>query len=228
MRLRKWLLGLAVALASLGGVAYATSPIALGGSAFPLTLISTSPINLVDGFNEMLILINQQTVGISAVYTRAMTEPTGGADTSGTIFSTTLQQNPLEQVSHTTAFVSTTGVNLNNTTYYTILASQSGRTIYPLINTTIMVSGTAATATSIVLECSGTNSAGGTVIATWPISALVTNVPVPAFTSPALSVTSGTPMVNGCPSGQGIFMSVVGSQITTTDYVYLNLPYAIQ
>lgn len=45
--------------------AFAAAPDALGGSAFPLTYISTNPINLVDGFNEMLQIVSAQAVSNS-------------------------------------------------------------------------------------------------------------------------------------------------------------------
>lgn len=53
------LLSAALAVAPLAK-SYAVAPDALGGSAFPLTFISTSPINLTDGFNQMLQIINAQ------------------------------------------------------------------------------------------------------------------------------------------------------------------------
>lgn len=42
------------------GNAFAIPPDALGGSAFPFIMISQPPINLTDGFNEMLQIINAQ------------------------------------------------------------------------------------------------------------------------------------------------------------------------
>src|SRR4029077_18688273 len=143
-------LGLLTAVA-LAPFAFATSPIALGGSIFPLTLIQTSPINLTDGFNEMLMLINQQVVGISPIYSNAATIPVGGVDTSGVTFSNNMQANPLAQLNFTDV-----SATLTSTVGATpLIASAVGRSIHPTGPATIMASGTAGTATAVALICSG-------------------------------------------------------------------------
>ncbi len=229
MRFRSLLAGAAVALASVIGVnSFAASPISSGGSIFPLTFISQPLNNSVDEFNQWLILANSQLVGLSTVYAGAVTIPPAGVDTSGVVASSNIQQNPLMQMALVKALVSNNTGGFYSTGFYTVLASQSGRTIYPGIGTTIMASGTAAGATSIVLECSGATSGGGTVIATIPIADLVSLVPVPIFLSGATLNNVGAPVATGCPSGQGIFMSNVGAQLTTTTYIYLNMPYTVQ
>ncbi len=215
MKKLKYLLA-AIALLAIAPIAavFAVSPIALGGSAFPLTLISTSPINLTDGFNEMLQLINAQTVGISVTYSGAMAEPAGGVDTSTTAFSASLQGNPLDLRHYDDA----TLAQINSVK--TILTGATNRIVYPG-NLMVMASGSAAGATSISLKC----SVSGTVIATWPIALLTNGTVVTAFTSGA---TAGSALTKGCSSGDGVITSVAGSALTTTTDLYINLPYTVQ
>ena len=223
MRFKKLLTGALVSLLAFSGVAVASIP--LGGSIFPLTYISQPPINLTDGFNEMLSLINQQVVGISTVYSGAVNVPAAGVDTSGVVFSGTIQQNPLMQDSLFTVPVSGVGGNLtglNSAGAVTLIASETGRQIFPTGGVTIMASGTAATATAILLECSG-----GAVIAQWPIAFLQSNVPVGIYTSTA-GTTLGSALTRGCPSGQALYLSNVGSLLTTTSQLYINFPYSVQ
>lgn len=213
------LLFLAIALLALAPLtfiakSFATAPDALGGSAFPLTFIQTSPINLVDGFNQMLQIINAQTTGISVTYPGAIAEPATGVDTSGTPFSASLQGNPL-QLHH---YDDVTLAQINSVK--TVITGATNRTVYPG-NLIVMASGSAAGATSISLKC----SVSGTVIATFPIAQLVNNVPVTAFTSGA---TPGQALAKGCSSGDGIITSIAGSALTTTTDLYINLPYTVQ
>src|SRR4051812_47034524 len=73
----------------------------------------------------------------------------GTVNSSGVVFSTALTGNPLMQMTYKD--IST----FTSTAMTTVLASASGRTIYPGAGLSIMVSGTAASATAIALECSG-------------------------------------------------------------------------
>src|SRR5262249_557916 len=82
-----------------------------------------------------------------------------------TLFTPALTGNPLMQGSYTDV---TVGTGLNSATMATIIASTAGKAIYPTGALTIMVSGTAATATALALECSD-----GRLIASWPIADLV-------------------------------------------------------
>ncbi len=195
----------------------------LGGSAFPLTFLTQPVNNPTDGFNQLLAIINAQTAPMSQTYTAAAQEPIGGMDTSQALFSTTLQQNPLVLTNYSDSFVSTIG--LYSTGYTTILASQSGRTVYPQGGITIMVSGSAATATALALECSD-----GTLIASWPIADLVDVKPIGLglYLSTQGTITTGAGLAKGCGSGKAVYLSNVGAQITTTTHVYVNFPYTVQ
>lgn len=223
MKLRALLAGGALALASiLGFGAFAASPIPLGGSIFPLIYINQNPINLVDAFNEMESLIAQQVVGISITYPGALSVPTSGVDTSGVSFSSSIQGNPLVQYSRSDVPTDVLVSGLTSSAMTTLIASETGRSIYPLDAITIMASGTAATATGVALECSG-----GTFIASWPIAALVNNVPVGLYTSGTVNAL-GSPFANGCPSGQALMVSNVGANLTTTTHLYVNAAYSVQ
>ncbi len=140
------------------------------------------------------------------------------ADLSGPTFSTALTGNPLTQQSYKDLTVST---DLASTAMTALLASASGRTVYPGGGLTVMVSGSAATATALALECSD-----GTLIASWPIALLVDQVPTGPFASTA--VTRGAGLTKGCGSGNAVMISNVGANITTTTHVYTNVPYTVQ
>jgi hypothetical protein len=140
------------------------------------------------------------------------------ADLSGPTFSTALTGNPLVQDNYTDTTVST---GLTSASMTTIIASSAGRTIYPGAGLSIMVSGTAATATSLALECSD-----GTLIANWPIAVLTDLNPVGAFASTV--VTRGAGLGRGCAASTALMLSNVGTNITTTTHVYTNVPYTVQ
>jgi hypothetical protein len=191
----------------------------LGGSAFPLTYITQPPLTLTDAFNQLLLIINTQTAGISTTYAGAITEPSAGVDTSNTVFSTNLQGNPLVLNTFEDVPVATM---LSSATEATILASQTNRQIFPGGGLTIMVSGTAATATALALECEPSH----VVVAQWPIAELVTNVPVGIYASSATVL--GSTLTRGCAVSNALMLSNVGTTITTTTHVYVNLPYTVQ
>lgn len=218
MRLRSLLGGLALSLASVS-LAFGASPVSSGASIFPLTMVTLPLNNSVDEFNQLLILMNQQLVGLSTVYPGAVTIPSAGVDTSATTFSTNIQGNPLMQMGHSDVLVST---SLNSAAMATIIASETGRTIWPADAITIMASGTAATATGLALECSD-----GTFIASWPIAALTSNVPVGLYVSSTVN-TLGKPLSSGCAASTALMLSNVGSTITTTTHVYVNTAYTVQ
>lgn len=195
----------------------------LGGSAFPLTYTTINPLNGVDEFNQLLTIINQQTVGISTLYANTLGEPSAGVDTSGVAFSTSPQGNPLVMDTYQDVAVSS---GVNSTTMATIIASQAGRKIWPVGGgVSIMVSGTAATATAFALECSG-----GLLLAQWPIADLVTNLPIGTglYLSTQGTITTGQAMTQGCPASQALMLSNVGALVTTTTHVYVNVPYTVQ
>lgn len=213
----KWLLA-ALATCGLATAALATSPIQLGGSIFPLTFINVPDLNPTDGFNQMEALVNAQTVGISTVYSGAASIPSTGTDTSQTTYSTSIQGNPLMQTNYTDTLVST---SLSSAAMTTLIASEAGRTIHPR-HMTIMVSGTAATASGLAIECGD-----GTLLASWPAAELVSLVPVGLYVStggPAL----GKGLGSGCPASYGVYLSNVGPLLTTSTHVYTNVDYSVQ
>lgn len=142
-------------------------------------------------------------------------------DGSGPTFSTALTGNPLVQANFTDTTVST---GLTSTAMTTIIASASGKTIYPT-DVTIMVSGTAASATALALECSD-----GTLIASWPIADLVDLKPISTglYLSTQSTVTTGPGLAKGCGSGNAVMLSNVGTNITTTTHVYTKVGYVKQ
>lgn len=212
-RFRVLVLAAASLLMGFGVMAAYTQP--LGGSIFPLTFVTQPVTNLSDAYNEMLGLVNAQTVGLSTVYPGTVSIPSSGVDTSGTAFSTVIQGNPLMQDHYDDA----TAAQLNSVK--TIIASQTGRTIYPGVPV-VMASGTAAGATSVSLKC----SASGRIIGTWPINNLVTNTPVSALSS--YGITAGAALSSGCVANDAVVASVTGSNLTTTTDLFINIPYTVQ
>ncbi|MBP3958349.1 hypothetical protein J8F10_24130 [Gemmata sp. G18] len=144
-------------------------------------------------------------------------ESGSAVETSGLTFSTALTGNPLLQV--TKATVTTAQANAGQT----ILASATGKSIVVGAGFGLYASGTASGATSVSLKCSG-----GNIIATFPIAALVDATPVGAFSSVnGASITRGTALVSGCPSGEAVQVSSAGTLATTT-HLFINLPYTVQ
>lgn len=216
MKFKKLLLSL-LALVAIPAVAFATSPISSGGSIFPLTLVTQPMTNTTDAFNQMLILANQQLVGLSTTYTGAMSVPSAGIDNSTVAYSNSLVGNPGMQerfVSFTAAQVSA-GIN--------VLNSATGRTIHPGVFT-LMVSGSASGATNVVVEC----SPSGNQIASFPVSGLKDGRPVgPQWTSASTaSPTVAKAAVAGCSSADAVMISAPG--LATTTQVFVTMPYTVQ
>lgn len=138
-------------------------------------------------------------------------------DTSGMTYSSTLTANPLLQ----SRYVSVTTAQAN--AVHTILASATGKKIYPGGGFSIYASGTASGATSVSLRCSG-----GDVIATFPIAMLTNDVPVGPFSSAGgTTTTRGVSLTEGCPSGEAVQVSSTGT-LSTTTHLLINLPYSVQ
>jgi len=146
----------------------------------------------------------------------------GSRDVSGIVFSTALTGNPLTQTNFTDVTEST---GLTSASMTTILASTAGKTIYPGGGITIMVSGTAATATALALECSD-----GRLIASWPIADLVDQLPmgVGLYASTKSNITTGAGLTRGCVASTAVMLSNVGTNVTTTTHVYTQIPYTVQ
>jgi hypothetical protein len=142
-------------------------------------------------------------------------------DVGGPTYSTALTGNPFTQASYKDLTVAT---DLVSTAMTTIIASTAGTTIYPR-DVSIMVSGTAATATALALECSD-----GTLIASWPVADLVDRLPIGTalYLSTQSTITTGPALVKGCPASTAVMLSNAGTLITTTSHVYTNVEYVTQ
>jgi hypothetical protein len=86
-KLRAGIAAVLLAASALAVAPFAGASIQLGGSIFPLTFISQQPLNLVDGFNQMLSIINQQVMPSSTVVSApggrlSLTSVVGGVPTT--------------------------------------------------------------------------------------------------------------------------------------------------
>lgn len=213
----KKLLAIAGLVGLFAAAAIAASPIQLGGSIFPLTLISQAANNSVDEFNQLEILINAQVMPISG--------PQATINTQGITFSNAANGNPLMLDFYQDIAVSTnTTVNNSTTRGLQFLTAQTSRTIYPGIPV-VTVSGTASAATNLTILC----SPSARVVATYVVSNLIStvpNFPISAGTGQGNSV--GVAMASGCASGDGVNISTGGSALATTTDVFINMPYTVQ
>lgn len=159
--------------------------------------------------------------GTQTLTNKSLTSPTitGNVATQGTAFSTGQAGNPLQLMT----VQNITAASVNTANGYTFVKGVNGRTIWPG-SPTVMVSGTAAGATTVYLACSG-----GNLLASFPIAALTTNKPTNAFASTGTnSPIGGVALGQGCAVSDGVLVSVVGSALTTTTNFYVNLPYTVQ
>ncbi len=144
----------------------------------------------------------------------------GAVDTSGITSSTLLTGNPLEQVR--TVRLTTTQINNPSD----VLASASGRTIYPRAGFSLMASGAATGGLNIYLKCSG-----GALLATIPVAELADAAFVTPLTSARYTpqpLALGTSMVTGCPINQSVMISADVGNLTVMTHLFLNLPYTVQ
>lgn len=146
--------------------------------------------------------------------------PSGTISPQGVPFSTATLGNPL--LLSTVQNITLASVNTSGG--YTFLKGATGRTIWPN-DLTVMASGTAAGATAVFIQCTS-----GTLLASFPVAALVTNKPVSPFgsTEAGSGPVAGVAWAQGCPANDGILVSVQGSALTTTNNFYINMPYTIQ
>lgn len=149
-------------------------------------------------------------------FNSAISMQAAGINTFGSVFGNTLTANPITQ----TVFFSATATQAN--AGINILSSASGRTIVPTGAVTIMVSGTAATATSVVLECQPSHR----IFVTWPIANLVDRIPVGIYASS--TTVLGSALNNGCNASDSIQLSVNANNLATTTQLFINLPYVVQ
>lgn len=113
--------------------------------------------------------------------------------------------------------------SVNTSGGYTFLPGVSGRTVTPT-GLIVTASGTAAAATSVFFQCTS-----GALLASFPIAALVTKVPVTPFSSTGTNAPlAGVAFASSCASGDGVLVSVAGSALTTTTNLYVNMPFIVQ
>lgn len=140
-------------------------------------------------------------------------------DPSGNAFATTTTGNPLMQM--TVQQIPVASVNASGG--YALISGVTGRRVYPA-GLTVMASGTAASATRLMVVCSG-----GNVIASIPIAHLVDRIAVTPFASVLGTYTlTSTGFARGCASGESVLVSNVGSNMTTTTDIFVNMPYSMQ
>ena len=215
MSIKKWLAIVAIALLPLA--AYAGTN--LNSNPTPPWLDIIAP-NVLDG-----VTINPSNSApgnfttLSVTGTAALAGPvvfTSTVSTQGTVYSQAPSGNPLMQQSYkdipTASVIATGGYNL--------LSGVSGRTIYPGAGMTVMTSGTGATGTRLIVECTS-----GNILMSAPIAAMVSGIPFAPFSSTL--TYAGTAFSRGCAVSDGILVSMVGGLTTTTD-IYVNMPYAMQ
>jgi len=156
----------------------------------------------------------------AAVWTQDIGNGVIGTPTQLQTFSPVQTANPLMQIVEKDIPIA----SVNAANGYTFLSGVSGRTIYPVgAGMTVMASGTAAGATSVKILC----ATSGRLLATFNIAALVTLVPAAPFVSSA-NTTPGPALTQGCTSGEGIAASNVGSTLTATTDLFVNMPYVVQ
>lgn len=134
-------------------------------------------------------------------------------DTSGIAFSTSLSGNPLELFHFDDVTVAQASVTK------IILASSSGRTIYPG-NMTIMASGSLTGATGIKILCFPSLR----LIGTFNAGALITNVPVGLFSSGVTAASGGS----SCAANDSVQVSSFGSAPAGSTDFFVSFPYTVQ
>lgn len=113
--------------------------------------------------------------------------------------------------------------SVNQAGGYAFLSGIPGRTIYPGMLTVEAFGGTAASATRVMVTCTG-----GNVLLSAPIAALVSAVPIsPFYSSGAAGAAPGTGMM-GCAVSDGVFISNVGSSLTGSTGLIVNFIGTIQ
>lgn len=142
---------------------------------------------------------------------------TGTVATQGQVFTTVQAGNPLMQDTVQNIPVA----SVNQAGGQVLIQSVSGRTIYPSAGLTLLVSGTAATATSEKIVC----LPSGRLVATFNIAQLVNSIPVGPMSA---SVVAGPALNEGCQINDDLVLSNVGSNLATTTNLFPNIPYVMQ
>lgn len=214
---KRLLLSLAVSLFLMPTASYAAS------TGCFISLTGAAGLNIITKYGTSYTTdANGEVCGVAA-------QDTGNVESAGLIslstpqttvaFNTNMIKNPLTMLSYTDVPTDVLVSGLTSSVATTLIASSAGRQIIPTGALTIMASGTAGTATGVALECSD-----GTLLASWPIAALVNNAPVGVYVS-ATAPGLGTALTKGCAAGTALLISNVGTNLTTTTHLYVNLPY---
>lgn len=182
------------------------------GNFTNLTVSGTTTFSSSQAFSGPTTFSNTTTFTSSPVFSSGPSS----IDTHYAVFGNSLLQNPLTQ----TVFESFLTASANAGTSV-ILNSAAGRTVFPGAGLSILVSGTAAGATSLNLECQSSHR----VFVTWPIAELVNNIPVGIYASSATVL--GSALTNGCNASDAVILSANGTLSTTTQ-IFVNLPYTVQ
>lgn len=191
------------------------------GDYIPICDTSANVMKKTDASNLTLGGAFNGTVGATTPGSGSFTSLNATSFTGqGITASTTLTGNPLQQ--RTVGVLTLASVNAGTV----ILASATGRTIYPDGGLTLMASGSAAGATGVYLRCGGSNN----VIASVPIAMLLNGIPVSPFKSAGTgggSPVLASALTQGCLASDNIYISTTGT-LTTTTHLYYSLPYIVQ
>jgi len=214
--LKNWLIALTLSLLPVTAYAQIYGAANNAGSV-------TSGVSIVGtaGTTETLPTTTDTLAGLATSQTFTGADGfSGGINTNAQAFSITQSKNPLMLSNYTDIPVAS--VNNVPTAGYQFVSGITGRTIYPM-GLTVMVSGTASAATSVKILCGS-----GKLLATFPIASLITSVPISPYSSGPGAVVAGSALGNGCPSGDGVYASNVGTNLATTTDFYVNLLYTLQ
>lgn len=142
-------------------------------------------------------------------------------DSHYAVMGNSLLQNPVTQMVFESFLVGSVNNGVN------VLNSSASRKIFVNGGVTLYVSGTAAGATSVNLEC----QPSARLIATWPIGTLINLTPVGIYASASSgvepTVVLGSALTTGCQASDSVLLSANGT-LSTTSQVFINLPYIVQ
>ncbi len=218
--LKKWLIALALLLPAVAQ-AQIYGAVNSSGSVSGASIVGTGGTTetLPTTTDTLAGLGQNQTFTGTNTFSGAIT-PTGTIATQGLVFSNALGGNPITF----TRFISMSLASVNAGT--TILASASGRTVFPGNFMIMGLNGAAAGATSVIVECTD----AATVLSSYAIAALPANLPQLALSSNTVNnrfISSGQNLITGCPAGQGVMVSTLGT-LTGPTSLLINLPYTVQ
>lgn len=198
-----------IPMAAIAQVTYSGST----GSVSGASIVGTG------GTTETLPTTTDTLAGLATSQTFTGTNGFGRINTQTQGFTATMPGNPL--MLGTFQDLPVASVNAANGQIF--VSGTTGRTIYPL-QLSLMVSGTASVATSLKVVC----SPSGKLVATFPIASLISSVPISPFSSGPGAIIAGPALVNGCISGDSLYVSNVGTNLAVTTDIYPALLYTVQ